>query len=339
MSSGVQLRAVHLDRQLVELGGKGERRLVVRVVHAGQRVGADVEALVPLQDHRQRVRHGNGLDSFAVHLERAGAAAAEAAHVIEGERAQAEAVILEVELQRVLAGRERVRAFPLDAFQVNQVPEEHRFALEQVEAVAGKPAARSQDHALGAAFRHFDVRRDGVGAVEKERGIALRQAGHGARVHELGAAGGDVRARGHDAGGHRGVQREHLVFLRFAEEQLLQFLHLFGILSRHVVHLGEVLVQVIEFPRDVVDGVRIGRAEGLPRRADDLGARQPAFVIDGVVAHHFEVLGLVPGRRVGVGLVEGVGEAHAFDRALLDAVHIFGAADAGQLRGSSARRQ
>ncbi len=159
---GRELRAVHLDRQLVKLAGKGERRLVVGVVHAGQRVGADVEALVPLQDHRQRVRHGNGLDSFAVHLERAGAAAAEAAQVVERERADAEAVVLEVELDRVLAGRERVRAFPLDAFQVNQVPEEHRFALEQIEAVAGKPAARGQDHALGTALRHFNVRRDGV---------------------------------------------------------------------------------------------------------------------------------------------------------------------------------
>ncbi len=174
---------------------------------------------------------------------------------------------------------------------------------------------------------------------EKERGIALRQADHRVRVHELGAAGGDVRARGHDAGGDRGVQREHLVFLRFAEEQLLQFLHLPGILSRNVVHLGEVLVQVIEFPRDVVDGVRIGRAERLPRRADDLGAQQPAFVIDGVVAHHFEVLGLVPGRRVGVGLVEGVGEAGAFDRRLLDAVHILRAAGCRRLRESSARYQ
>ncbi len=54
MSSGDNCGPVHFDRQLVELGGEGERRLVVRVVHAGQRVGADVEALVPLQDHGQR---------------------------------------------------------------------------------------------------------------------------------------------------------------------------------------------------------------------------------------------------------------------------------------------
>src|SRR5262245_42581281 len=43
-----QLRAVDLDRQLVQLGGQREWWLVVGIVHAGQRVGADVEALVPL---------------------------------------------------------------------------------------------------------------------------------------------------------------------------------------------------------------------------------------------------------------------------------------------------
>ena len=94
----------------------------------------------------------DGLHCLAVHLERAGAGTAEAAHVVEGERADAEAVILEVELQRVLAGRERLRAFPLDALEVDQVPQEHRLALEQVEAVAGEASARGQDHALGAAF-------------------------------------------------------------------------------------------------------------------------------------------------------------------------------------------
>ena len=57
ISSGEQLRPVHLDRQLVELGGQGERRLVVGIVDAGQRT-------------------------------------------------QAEAVILEVEFQRMLAGRD-----------------------------------------------------------------------------------------------------------------------------------------------------------------------------------------------------------------------------------------
>ena len=51
-------------------------------------------------------------DLLAVHLQHAGAAAADAAQVVEGQRAHAEAVVLEVELQRVLARRQRLRAFP-----------------------------------------------------------------------------------------------------------------------------------------------------------------------------------------------------------------------------------
>ena len=55
-------------------------------------------------------------------------------------------------------------------------------------------------------------------------------------------------------------------------------------------------------------------------------------MVDGVVAHHLEVLRLVLRRRVGVRLVEGVGHADALDRALLDAVHDLGGADAGRLQ-------
>ena len=221
---GRQLRPVHLDRQLVELGGQCERRLVIRIVHASQRVGADVEALVPLQDHGQRVQHGNGLDFLAVHLERADAGATEAAHVVEGKRADAKSVILEVKLQGMLAGRERIRAFPLDALQVDKIPEEHRLALEQVKAVAGEAPTRGQDHALRASLRHVNVRRDGVGTVEQERRIALRQANHGPGVNELGTAGGDVRTRCNDARSHRGIQREDLIFLRLGDEHMLHLL-------------------------------------------------------------------------------------------------------------------
>ena len=106
MSSGDSLRTIDLDRQLVEPGRQWERRFVVGVVHAGERVRADIEALVPLQDHRQRTLHLDGLHCLAVHLERAGAGTAEAAHVVEGEGADAEAVVFEVELDGVLAGRE-----------------------------------------------------------------------------------------------------------------------------------------------------------------------------------------------------------------------------------------
>ena len=87
-------------------------------------------------------------------------------------------------------------AFPLDALQVDHVPEEHRLALEQVEAVAGEAPARGEDHALRTALRNIDFRGDGVGGVEDGRRVTLRQTDHRAGVDELRAAGGDVRAWG-----------------------------------------------------------------------------------------------------------------------------------------------
>ena len=105
---GRQLRPVDLERQLVELAGERERHLVVLVVHRRAGVGADVEGLVPLQDERERVFHLLGGDFLAVHLEHAGAALADAAHVVEGQRARAEAVVLEVELD-ACACRARAR--------------------------------------------------------------------------------------------------------------------------------------------------------------------------------------------------------------------------------------
>jgi hypothetical protein len=122
-------RPLHLKRQLIELGGQRERRRVVGIVHTGKRVGADVEALVPLQDHRQRALHRLCRHHLAIHLKGAGAGSAETAHVVVGKRSHPEAVILEVELDGVTAGGQRIRTFPLDTLEVDQVPQEHRFAL------------------------------------------------------------------------------------------------------------------------------------------------------------------------------------------------------------------
>ena len=89
-----------------------------------------------------------------------------------------------------------------------------------------------------------------------------------------------------------------------------------GMLGRHVVGLRPVLASGRRVPTcTLLKGSWLTGPATIPRRADDLRAGDPAFVIDGVVAHHLEVLRLVRGRRVGVGLVERVGEAHAFDRA------------------------
>src|SRR5262249_43910433 len=102
---GRQLRTVDGQRQLVELAGELERHLVVLVVHRCAGVGADVEGLVPLEDERDRVVHLLGAHDLAVDLEHSGAGLADAAQVVEGEGRDAEAVVLEVELERVLARR------------------------------------------------------------------------------------------------------------------------------------------------------------------------------------------------------------------------------------------
>jgi hypothetical protein len=81
-------------------------------------VGANVEVLVPLVRSIVWPRHFPAVD-----LEHAGAAPADAAHVVEGERTGSETVVFEVELQRVLARRERLRTLPADAPQIEEVPQ------------------------------------------------------------------------------------------------------------------------------------------------------------------------------------------------------------------------
>ena len=111
----------------------------------------------PLQDLRQRLLHLLRRDVLAVDLQRAGAGLGEATEVVVLERPDANAVALEVELDRVPARRQRVRPFPFDPLEVDHVLQEYRLALQQVEAVAGEAPARGQDHALGAALRHVDI--------------------------------------------------------------------------------------------------------------------------------------------------------------------------------------
>ena len=159
----------------------------------------------------------------------------------------------------------------------------------------------------------------------------MRQADHRARVHELRTAGGDVRTRRHDAGTDRGVHRKDLIFLRFRDEHLLHLFYFVLIVRRDVLGLAEVLVEVIELEHLVVERVGIGGSHDFPWRAVNLGAQQPAFMIQGPLAKHLEVLRLVPGWFPGVLGVEGVGEARAFNGRLLDTVHRFGRGDAGYL--------
>src|SRR5262245_47384181 len=112
---GRQLRPVDSDGQLVELAGELERHLVVPVIHRSAGVRADVEGLVPLQDKRHRALHFLRGHHLPVDLQHPGAALADAAQLVEGQRREAQPVVFEGELARVLAGRERLRALPAHA--------------------------------------------------------------------------------------------------------------------------------------------------------------------------------------------------------------------------------
>ena len=103
-----------------------------------------------------------------------------------------------------------------------------------------------------------------------------------------------------------------------------------GILAARSLDCGRVLLDVVELPVVAGDHVRRRGGAQLPRQRRRRRRRHPAVVIDGAVAEHLEILRGVPGRGVGVRLVPGVGHAHAFDRALLDAVDRLGRRDAGR---------
>ncbi len=86
---GGQTGPIDLDDQLAELTGELERDLVIFVVHRSAGIGADVKSFIPLQDERQGALHFLGGYLLAVHLENAGAAAADAAQIIKGQSGNA----------------------------------------------------------------------------------------------------------------------------------------------------------------------------------------------------------------------------------------------------------
>jgi len=62
----------------------------------------------------------------------------------------------------VVTGSQRIRAFPPDMLEPEQVPRIHRLALQQVETVAGKAAAMGHNHSFGTPFGNLDSSLDVV---------------------------------------------------------------------------------------------------------------------------------------------------------------------------------
>src|SRR6476620_4478144 len=121
---GLLVRSHHLarsefDSQFVELAGEAERRLVVLVVDARAGINPDIEGLVDRHEGRDRVWDRLAGDFLAVYRQNTGATFA-----------HARTVVLEVKQDGVFTRRERLRAFPAELFQSQQVVGEDRLALD-----------------------------------------------------------------------------------------------------------------------------------------------------------------------------------------------------------------
>src|SRR5450631_2113646 len=143
---GKQLRRTELDGQFVDLAVECERHLVVLFVHRRAGVDADVEGLVSHLQERDRICLFSGGDDLAVHRQHAGAALRDAG-----------AVIGVVEHYRMLAGRERVLAYPLVLGEDEHVVVEHGLALEHVQSPSTPTSTHCREHPVATALWHVDV--------------------------------------------------------------------------------------------------------------------------------------------------------------------------------------
>ena len=77
------------------------------------------------------------------------------------------------------------------------------------------------------------------------------------------------------------------------------------LLRGEIVVLRIIFGDVIELPFIFVERRHLARSQ-VPWRGGRSGGGDPAVVIDGAVANHFEILGVAFRRRIGIGLVERV---------------------------------
>ena len=196
------------------------------------------------------------------------------------------------------------------------------------ECVSASVAALGQQHPLCPALRDHHLGCDAPGPV-----IGLGRSSKGNRrptgvKDNLIPRTGDGRAFHVEPLQGAAVDGQHLVLARLCPPAADHLDQLVALLASQVVALGVILVQVVQLPvvgldiqqHLVVDGCSEPAAllGGLGEaRARPWADCPPAVVVDGAVAEHLEVLGVVvAGRRC---FIEGMGEAHAIDGRLADA--------------------
>src|ERR1700730_18348647 len=148
-----QLRWLDGDGQLVDLARERERDLIIAIIYRRSGSRAYVEGLIDWKNQRHRALHFLRRSHIAVHSQGSAAATADAAHVVEGKRSEAETFVLEVEHDGVLAGRKCLRAFPADAGETQQVPGEDGLALQKVHPIPAEPPTFGDNGAVAASLR------------------------------------------------------------------------------------------------------------------------------------------------------------------------------------------
>ena len=147
-------------------------------------VHADVEGFVRRHQKRNGVRNLLVGDFIAVHLQHAYAALGDAGSVIG-----------KIEHEGVLARRERIRTFPTEPLQIDEVVGEHRLALQHIQTISAEPAAFSDNHPIAAALWDFHLGGDRVGFGQDVRCVAYGNTRHFIRVGEFGLSRGGARPR------------------------------------------------------------------------------------------------------------------------------------------------
>ena len=151
---------------------------------------------------------------------------------------------------------------------LEEVVDERRLAVAQVEAVAALEAAMGDDHALGLAVGHLDVGRDrprlvAASAATRASGSADRARDSRSNVLRPPIRLGRPISSAFMPIGVAPVERQHVVLGRLDPPQVLQLAQLLRVLRGEVVRLREVLVDVVELPRRLV-GVELA-ADRVPR--------------------------------------------------------------------------
>ena len=178
--------------------------------------------------------------------------------------------------------------------------------LLDVEAVAGRGIAVSDEHTLGVTVGDLDLGHDPIAAAADIGGDIGGEMAHPGPEFVVGPIAVDPCRVEREPLGETIIEWEDLVGFGLLPPAVDHHGEPFGVVGGPIVDLGEVLVEVVELPDVVVD-----RGAGRV-----VGHRLPPVDPDAAVAEHLEVLHLLGGGRGTI--VEGGGEARPLDRLLCD---------------------